>query len=89
MKKRTRVKTSKTALVGQLLYTDFGHIGYYRIIKHYNWKEYHPEHSFPFGRPWLGYSMVKIKTEYGIVMKIPFIELGKKSIYADNGKPVL
>ena len=33
--------------------------------------------------------MAKIKTESGVIMKIPFIELGMKSVYADTGERVL
>ena len=34
-------------------------------------------------------NLAKIKTENGIVMKIPFIELGMRSVYADSGEKVL
>ena len=89
MKKRTRLKASKI-LKGKRLFTDFGGIGFYKIIKIYEWKEYCNNAVTPSGSHWFQhYSMAKIKTEYGVVMKIPFIELGMKSTYADSGKIVL
>ena len=89
MRKRTMIKPSKTKLVGVRLFTDFGGIGYYKILRHYEWKEYHPNAVNLCGSHWFGKSMVKIKTEHGVVMKIPFIELGMKSVYADSGERVL
>lgn len=88
MKKRTRLKTSKI-LKGKRLFTDFGGIGFYKVLKIYNWKEYSAYAVTPDGSHWFQHSMAKIKTEYGVVMKIPFIELGMKSTYADSGEIVL
>ena len=88
-KKRTRIKSSKTKLVGVRLFTDFGGIGYYRVLRHYQWKEYCQNVLNLDGTHWFGRSMVKIRTEAGITMKIPFIELGMKSVYADSGEKVL
>lgn len=88
-RKRTRIKSSKTQLVGVRLFTDFGGIGYYKILRHYEWKEYHQHVELPNGSHWFKKSIVKIKTESGVVMKIPFIELGMKSVYADSGERVL
>ena len=39
MKKRTRMK-SGNMLKGKRLFTDFGDIGYYKVLKIYDWKEY-------------------------------------------------
>lgn len=88
MNKRTRMKTSKR-LNGKRLFTDFGGIGYYKILKIYEWKEYCSHAFTPDGSNWFNQSMAKIKTEYGVVMKIPFIELGLRSVYADSGERVL
>ena len=89
-KKRTRIKSSKSnKLKGVRLFTDFGGIGFYKIIKFYDWKEYCANAVTPSGSHWFGHSMAKIKTEYGIVMKIPFIELGMRSTSADSGEIVL
>lgn len=88
MKKRTRIKASNP-LKGKRLFTDFGGICYYKVLKVYNWKEYCANTETPSGSHWFGHSMAKIKTESGIVMKIPFIELGKRSVYADTGEKVL
>lgn len=88
MKKRTRIKTGNT-LKGKRLFTDFGGIGYYKVLKMYDWKEYCANAVTPSGSHWFGHSMAKIKTESGIVMKIPFIELGMRSVYADSGEKVL
>lgn len=88
-RKRTRIKSSKTILVGKRLFTDFGGIGYYKVLRHYEWKEYSPNAELPNGSHWFKHSIVKIKTEYGVVMKIPFVELGLKSVYADSGERVL
>ena len=88
MKKRTRIKTGNT-LRGKRLFTDFGGIGYYKVLKMYAWKEYCANAVTLSGSHWFGHSMAKIKTENGIVMKIPFIELGMRSVYADSGEKVL
>lgn len=88
-RKRTRIKRSKTSLVGKRLFTDFGGIGYYKVIKHYEWKEYCKNAINLDGTHWFGMSIVKIRTESGVTMKIPFIELGMKSVYADSGEMVL
>lgn len=88
MKKRTRMKTRKL-LKGQRLFTDFGGIGFYKILKIYEWKEYSKNATCSDGTHWVKYSMAKIKTEYGVVMKIPWIELGMRSAYADSGERVL
>lgn len=88
MKRRTRIKTSKR-LNGKRLFTDFGGIGYYKVLKIYDWKEYCAYAVTPGGSHWFHHSMAKIKTEYGVVMKIPFIELGMRSTYADSGEIVL
>lgn len=88
MKKRTRIKTGNT-LKGKRLFTDFGGIGYYKVLKMYDWKEYCANAVTPSGSHWFRHSMAKIKTEYGVVMKIPFIELGMHSVYADSGEKVL
>ena len=76
-------------LNGVRLFTDFGGIGYYKVLKIYDWKEYNKNAETPSGSHWFGHSMAKIKTEYGVVMKIPFIELGMRSTYADTGEIVL
>ena len=86
--KRTRMK-SINHLRGEMLFTDFGGIGFYKVLKIYEWKEYHKNAETPNGSHWFQHSMAKIKTEYGVVMKIPFIELGLKSIYANSGERVL
>ena len=88
MKKRTRIKTGNT-LKGKRLFADFGGIGYYKVLKIYDWKEYCANAVTLSGSHWFGHSMAKIKTESGIVMKIPFIELGMRSVYADSGEKVL
>lgn len=88
MKRRTRIKTSRR-LNGKRLFTDFGGIGYYKVLKIYDWKEYSAHAETPSGSHWFQHSMAKIKTEYGVVMKIPFIELGMRSVYADSGERVL
>lgn len=88
MKKRTRIRTGNL-LKGKILFTDFGGIGFYKVLKIYDWKEYSIHAVTPGGSHWFKRSMAKIKTEYGIVMKIPFIELGMRSTYADTGEMVL
>ena len=88
MKKRTRLKPSKR-LKGKRLFTDFGGIGFYKVLKIYDWKEYSANAETPSGSHWFQHSMAKIKTEYGVVMKIPFVELGLRSVYADSGEMVL
>lgn len=88
MKKRTRMRTSKR-LNGFRLFTDFGGICYYKVLKIYDWKEYCANAVTPGGSHWFSHSMAKIKTESGIVMKIPFIELAMRSTYADTGEIVL
>jgi len=80
---------SSNLLKGKRLFTDFGGIGFYKVLKIYEWKEYHKNTETPSGSHWLKCSMAKIKTEYGVVMKIPFIELGLRSVYADSGERVL
>ena len=88
--KRTKIKSSKSnRLKGVRLFTDFGGIGFYKVLKFYDWKEYHKNAETPDGSNWFQHSMAKIKTEYGVVMKIPFIELGMRSTYADTGEMVL
>ena len=87
--KRTRIKSTKSKLKNIRLFTDFGGIGYYKILKIYEWKEYVKSAVTPSGSHWFKCSMAKIKTESGIVMKMPFIELGLKSVYADTGEKVL
>ena len=87
--KRTRMKKIHKMLKGNRLFTDFGGIGYYKVLKIYEWKEYHEHAETPTGSHWFQHSMAKIKTEYGVIMKIPFIELGLRSIYADSGEKVL
>ena len=89
MKNRTKIKAIKLPICGKRLFTDFGGIGYYKILKIYEWKEYVKSAVTPSGSHWFKCSMAKIKTESGIVMKIPFIELGLKSVYADTGEKVL
>jgi len=89
MKKRTRIKAKKSALKGKRLFTDFGGLGYYRVLKYYQWKEYCENAENLDGTHWFGRSMVKIKTESGVTMKMPFIELGLRSVYADSGESVL
>jgi len=91
MKKRTRIKRSNATNVikNNRLFTDFGGIGYYKILKLYDWKEYCDNAVTPDGSHWFKHSMAKIKTEYGVVMKIPFLELGMRSTYADSGVLVL
>lgn len=86
--KRTRMKSSNR-LKGKRLFTDFGGIGFYKVLKIYDWKEYVKNVETPDGKHWFQHSMAKIKTEYGVVMKIPFIELGLRSVYADSGERVL
>ena len=80
---------SSNILKGKRLFTDFGGIGFYKVLKIYDWKECHKNAETPSGSHWFQHSMAKIKTEYGVVMKIPFIELGMRSIYADSGERVL
>ena len=87
--KRTRIKSTKSKLKNIRLFTDFGGIGFYKIIKIYEWKEYCNNAVTPSGSHWFKFSMAKIKTESGVIMKIPFIELGMKSVYADTGEKVL
>ena len=91
MKKRTRIKRGNPNKVikNNRLFTDFGGIGYYKILKLYDWKEYSANAVTPGGSHWFKHSMAKIKTEYGVVMKIPFLELGMRSTYADSGELVL
>ena len=89
MKNRTKIKAIKLPICGKRLFTDFGGIGYYKILKIYEWKEYCNNAVTPYGSHWFKHSMAKIKTENGVVMKIPFIELGLKSVYAENGKRVM
>ena len=89
MKNRTKIKAIKLPICGKRLFTDFGGIGFYKIIKIYEWKEYCNNAITPSGSRWFKNSMAKIKTENGVVMKIPFIELGLKSVYAENGERVL
>ena len=89
MKKRTRMKSSRKLLKGKRLFTDFGGIGFYKVLKIYDWKEYCANAVTPDGSHWFKHSMAKIKTEYGVVMKIPFLELGMRSTYADSGELVL
>ena len=91
MKKRTRIKRGNPNKVikSSRLFTDFGGIGYYKILKLYDWKEYSANAVTPDGSHWFKHSMAKIKTEYGVVMKIPFLELGMRSTYADSGELVL
>ena len=86
--KRSRMKSSNI-LKGKRLFTDFGGIGFYKVLKVYEWKEYHKNAETPSGSHWFQHSMAKIKTEYGVIMKIPFIELGMRSVYADSGERVL
>lgn len=88
-KKRTRMKSSRKLLKGKRLFTDFGGIGFYKVLKIYDWKEYSANAVTPDGSHWFKHSMAKIKTEYGVVMKIPFLELGMRSTYADSGEIVL
>ena len=38
--KMTRIKSTKSKLKNIRLFTDFGGIGFYKIIKIYEWKEY-------------------------------------------------
>ena len=87
--KRTRIKSTKKKKKNIRLFTDFGGIGFYKIIKIYEWKEYCNNAVTLDGSHWFKNSMAKIKTESGIVMKMPFIELGLKSVYADTGEKVL
>lgn len=87
--KRTRIKSTKSKLKNIRLFTDFGGIGFYKIIKIYEWKEYCNNAVTPSGSYWFKCSMAKIKTESGVIMKIPFVELGMKSVYADTGEKVL
>ena len=89
MKNRTKIKAIKLPICGKRLFTDFGGIGYYKILKIYEWKEYCNNAVTPGGSHWFKHSIAKIKTENGVVMKIPFIELGLKSVYAENGKRVM
>ena len=89
MKNRTKIKAIKLPICGKRLFTDFGGIGFYKIIKIYEWKEYCNNAVTPSGSHWFKHSMAKIKTENGVVMKIPFIELGLKSVYAENGERVM
>ena len=39
MKKRTRMKSSRKLLKGKRLFTDFGGIGFYKVLKIYDWKQ--------------------------------------------------
>ena len=89
MKNRTKIKAIKLPICGKRLFTDFGGIGFYKIIKIYEWKEYCNNAVTPSGSNWFKCSMAKIKTENGVVMKIPFIELCLKSVYAENGERVM
>ena len=89
MKNRTKIKAIKLSICGKRLFTDFGGIGFYKIIKIYEWKEYCNNAVTPSGSHWFKCSMAKIKTESGVIMKIPFVELGTKSVYADTGEKVL
>ena len=89
MKNRTKIKAIKLPICGERLFTDFGGIGFYKIIKIYEWKEYCNNAVTPSGSHWFKNSMAKIKTENGVVMKIPFIELGLKSVYADSGERIM
>ena len=89
MKNRTKIKATKLPICGARLFTDFGGIGYYKILKIYEWKEYVKSAVTLDGSHWFKNSMAKIKTESGIIMKMPFIELGLKSVYADTGEKVL
>lgn len=91
-KKRTRLKTSKAiykVLKGKKLFTDFGGIGFYKVLKIYEWKEYSPNAQNLDGSQWFKFEYAKIKTDYGVVMKIPYTELGLRSVYADDGGRVL
>ena len=91
-KKRTRLKTNRAiykALKGKKLYTDLGGICFYKVLKIYEWKEYSANAQNLFGSQWFKFSYAKIKTDYGVVMKIPYIELGLRSVYADSGERVL
>lgn len=91
MNKRTRIKKSNATKVlkGRRLFTDFGGIGYYKVLKIYDWKQYSKNAELPGGSHWFPHSMAKIKTEYGVVMKVPYVEIGLRSIYADSGEMVL
>ena len=89
MKNRTKIKAIKLPICGKRLFTDFGGIGYYKILKIYEWKEYCNNAVTPGGSHWFNNSMAKIKTENCVVMKIPFIELCLKSVYADSGERVM
>ena len=89
MKKRTRLKGKKLSVCNKRLFADFGGIGYYKILKIYDWKEYCKSAETLSGSHWFQHSMAKIRTESNVIMKIPFIELGMKSVYADSGERVL
>ena len=89
MKNRTKIKAIKLSICGKRLFTDFGGIGFYKILKIYEWKEFCNNAVTPSGSHWFKCSMAKIKTENGVVMKIPFIELCLKSVYAENGERVM
>ena len=91
-KNRTRLKTNRAiykALNGKKLHTDFGGIGFYKVLKIYEWKEYSANAQNLDGSQWFKFAYAKIKTDYGVVMKIPYIELGLRSVYADGGERVL
>lgn len=88
IRKRTKIKRVISPLIGKRLFTDYGGIAYYRILKVYEWKEYCKYAVTPSGSHWFKHDMAKIKTEYGVVMKIPFCELKLNSIFADTGERV-
>lgn len=89
VKTRTRIKNVHFDLKENRLFTDFGGICYYKVLKIYRWKEYSKHAETPDGSHWFDCDMAKIKTETGVVYKIPWIELGLRSVYANSGERVL
>lgn len=86
--KRTKLKRVLTYEIGKRLFTDFGGICFYKIIKVYKWKEYCRYAVSPNRSHWFEHKMAKIKTETGVVMKVPYEELVLQSVYADTGERV-
>lgn len=75
-------------IYGKRLFTDFGGIGFYKIVSIYGWKEYSECGELPGGSHWFEHSLAIIRSEYGVKYSIPWIELGMRSVYED-GKIVL
>lgn len=89
MKKRTRIRPIKLKLKSNRLFTDFGGISYYKVLRFYRYLDYCESAITPTGSHWFSHEIVKIRTESGVVYKLPWIELGLRSVYADTGEMVL